>query len=113
MFAKEIQLDVSGVVRCIFENKFNLTISKSYIPLCINLIAMKVKQVLVSPEEKFTEKGYLYESPDLFSSLVQLCYEDAFLAEHIWMHLFPAVLKMLENTGNAKVHFYVLFYYMV
>lgn len=85
------------------ENKFYLTISKFYIALCTNLIAMKVKQVLVIPEENFVEKGYSYESLDLFSSLVQLCFEDSFLAEHIWMQLFPAVLKMLENTGNTKV----------
>lgn len=112
VLAKQIRLDVSGVVRSILENKFNLTISKFYIALCTNFIAMKVKQVVVRPGEKFTQNGYSYESLDLFSSLVQLCYEDSFLAEHIWMQLFPAVLKMLENNGNIKVQFYVLVYYV-
>lgn len=108
-----MKLDVFGVVRCIFENKFKLNITKSYIALCINMIAMKLEQVLVFPEEKYREKGCVHESVDLFSSLVQLCYEDALLAEHVWMNLLPPVLKTLENTGNVKVHFYALFYYLV
>lgn len=115
VISNELEKDVYNSIKVIFANSWRKTDSNFWIKQCICLMAMMVENVYLTPipnnfKDAFEMRDGLDDgsemgapgkdispTPNIFTSVVELCFGDDFLTEYVWMELFPSIWKNLDS----------------